>query len=274
MVSIDIPEEQYTTLIREMKVGYGYDFTHYSRASMFRRINRFLIAKHLKGVEELIQKVATDKFFFEGFLLELTVNVTEMFRDPSFYKSLRTKVLPYLKTYPNIRIWDAGCSSGEETYSLSILLKEENYLHKSRIYATDINHRVLEVAKEGIYPISLMKDYSRNYLNAGGKGSLSEYYHAKYNSAIFNDELSKNFVFSVHNLAMDSSFNEFNLIVCRNVLIYFQRELQERVLELFKDSLPIYGYLALGNKESIRFSHIEKNFEVVDAKERIFRRIK
>lgn len=233
-----------------------------------------MISKNIGTIDQLGEKVLEDKVFFGLFLMELTVNVTEMFRDPSFFKALRGKVMPYLKTYPNIRIWDAGCSTGEETYSLAILLKEENYLHKARIYATDINSRVLASAKEGIFALDVMKDYSRNYLSSGGKGSLSDYYHAKYNSAIFNEDLSKNFVFSVHNLAMDGSFNEFNLIVCRNVLIYFQKELQEKVLELFLQSLPVYGYLALGSKESIRFSRIEKYFEVVDAKERIFRRIK
>jgi chemotaxis protein methyltransferase CheR len=271
---LDIPEDQYALLLREVRIVYGYSFEHYSKASMYRRISRFLIAKNIETMEELRKRISSDKAFFDLFLSELTVNVTEMFRDPSFFKALRTKVFPFLKTYPSLRIWDAGCSTGEETYSLAISLKEESYLHKSRIYATDINYKVLDVAKEGLYPLTYMKDYSRNYLSAGGKGSLSDYYHAKYNSAIFDQELRKNFVFSVHNLAMDSSFNEFNLIVCRNVLIYFQKQLQEKVLELFKESLPIYGYLALGSKESIRFSAIEKCFEVVDAHEKIFRRIR
>lgn len=274
MVIIDIPDNKYLAFLNEIKIVYGYAFEQYSKASMYRRISRFMISKNIGTIDLLKEKVLEDKSFFEIFLLELTVNVTEMFRDPSFFKALRTKVMPYLKTYPNIRIWDAGCSTGEETYSLAILLKEENYLHKARIYATDINNKVLASAKEGIYALDVMKDYSRNYLSSGGKGSLSDYYHAKYNSAIFNEDLNKNFVFSVHNLAMDGSFNEFNLIVCRNVLIYFQKELQEKVLELFLQSLPVYGYMALGSKESIRFSRIEKYFEVIDAKEKIFRRIK
>ncbi len=273
MAILEISEEEYAKLLVEIKGVYGYAFEQYSKASMHRRISRFLISKNIGSVNDLQKKIVADKPFFDLFLSELTVHVTEMFRDPSVFKALRTKVFPYLKTYPNIRIWDAGCSTGEETYSLAISLKEAEYLHKTRIYATDINYRVLDVAKEGIYPLAYMKEYSRNYLNSGGQGSLSDYYHAKYNSAIFHEELGKNFVFSVHNLAMDSSFNEFNLIVCRNVLIYFQKQLQEKVLHLFKESLPIYGYLVLGNKESIRFSAVEKNFEVVDAHERIFRRI-
>lgn len=232
-----------------------------------------MIHNNIPTIQELKNNIEADEGYFEQFLLELTVNVTEMFRDPDFYKALRTKVVPHLKTYPHIRIWDAGCSTGEETYSLSILLKEEQLSTRSKIYATDINQKVLGKAKEGIYPISYMKDYSRNYLNAGGHTSLSDYYHARYNNAIMDDALKRNFIFSAHNLANDGPFNEFNLIVCRNVLIYFQKELQEKVIELFLQSLPVFGYLALGNKESLTVSMHRKHFEIIDSKEKIYRRI-
>ncbi|MCR6638602.1 MAG: protein-glutamate O-methyltransferase CheR [Sporocytophaga sp.] len=270
---IEIGDEEYQDLLTGILQHYSYDFAGYSKASMKRRISRFLINKNLETLRELKFKILADTEYFEFFLEEVTVNVTEMFRDPSFYLSLRKNVVPYLKTYPYVRIWDAGCSTGEETYSLAMLLKEEAILTKSRIYATDINGKVLQTAKEGIYPISCMQEYSRNYLRAGGLYSLSDYYHAKYNRAIMDAELSKNFLFSIHNLVHDGSFNEFNLIVCRNVLIYFQKELQEKVLELFMDSLPVFGFLALGNKESLRFSKIEKYFQVIDHKEKIYRRI-
>ena len=267
------PEAQYDDFLRSLKLKSGFDFSEYTKASMHRRISRFMINHHIKALEELENFIYGDAALFERFVEDLTVNVTEMFRDPSFYQALRSKVVPYLKTYPHIRVWDAGCSTGEETYSLSIMLHEEGLLKKSRIYATDINHKVLLSAKEGIYPISYMKEYSRNYLNAGGKHSLSEYYHAQYNSAIMDAALRTNVLFSAHNLAQDGSFNEFNLIVCRNVLIYFNKDLQERVLALFMESLPIFGFLVLGSKESLRFSKVEKYFEVIDLKEKIFRRI-
>ncbi|WP_037577074.1 CheR family methyltransferase [Sporocytophaga myxococcoides] len=270
---IEIDDEAYQDLLMAIMGRYSYDFSGYSRASMNRRISRFMINKNLETVSELKFRILADTGYFESFLEEVTVNVTEMFRDPSFYLSLRKNVVPYLKTYPYVRVWDAGCSTGEETYSLAMLLKEESVLTKSRIYATDINGKVLQTAKEGIYPISCMKEYSRNYLEAGGLFSLSDYYHARYNRAIMDSELSKNFLFSIHNLVHDGSFNEFNLILCRNVLIYFQKELQEKVLELFMDSLPVFGFLALGNKESLRFSKIEKYFQVIDQKEKIYRRI-
>lgn len=274
MIFLDLPDNEYFRLLNMIRNKYDYDFSKYSKASMLRRISRFIINKNIRDLGELNEKVFKDKSFFETFLQEITVNVTEMFRDPSFYLALRSKVVPYLKTYPSLKLWDAGCSTGEETYSLAILLKEETLFNKTRIYATDINQKVLNTAKDGIYPIAYMKDYSRNYLNAGGHGSLSDYYFANYNNAILNNELSRNLVFSIHNLAQDGSFNEFNLIVCRNVLIYFQKELQEKVLGLFLESLPMFGFLALGNKESIRFTKIQNHFEVIDDKEKIYRRIK
>lgn len=261
-------------LLKTIQENYGYDFSGYATASLLRRTNRFLINKRISNIAELEYKVLNSEMFFEHFMQELTVNVTELFRDPSFFQAMRSLVLPGLKTFPHLKIWDAGCSTGEELYSLAIMLQEESLYRKSKIYATDINQKVLQQAREGIYPISLMRDYSNSYFAAGGKRSLSDYYTARYERAVFDESLKKNVVFSVHNLAADGSFNEFNLIVCRNVLIYFKKELQDRVIKLFLDSLCMFGYLALGSKESLLLSSYQDRFEVVDKKEKIYRRIK
>jgi chemotaxis protein methyltransferase CheR len=260
-------------LLKVINERYGYDFSGYSRASLSRRIARFMSLKDLQSARGLKKFLFNGEGYFELFLQEITVNVTEMFRDPSFYKALREKVVPQMMTYPHLKVWDAGCSSGEEVYSLAILLQEEKLYHKTRIYATDINQKMLLQAREGIYSLGLIKDYSKNYFQAGGKASLSEYYTAKYEGAKFNESLKQNMTFSAHNLATDNSFNEFNLIVCRNVLIYFQKELQEKVFELFCNSLVVFGYLALGNKETLSLSKFRDKFEVVDNKEKIYRKI-
>jgi len=210
----------------------------------------------------------------ERFVLTLSINVTSLFRDPSFYAAFRQKVIPLLRTYPFIRIWHAGCATGEEVYSLAILLEEEGLLRRARIYATDMNEAVVKKARAGIFPLKSMKEYTANYQKAGGTRSFSEYYTAQYDSAILRPELTKNIVFSAHNLATDGSFNEFNVILCRNVLIYFNQALQERVLALFRDSLVHLGILALGRKESLRATTHEDFFEPLDAGERLFRRIK
>jgi chemotaxis protein methyltransferase CheR len=270
---MNIEEKDLEPLLKGIIEVYGYDFSGYSSASLLRRTTRFLTNKNISSISELERKIYSSEAFFEVFLQELTVNVTELYRDPSFYKALRKEVLPNLSTYPHIKIWDAGCSTGEELYSLAILLKEENMYQRCRFYATDINQKVLHQAREGVYPISLMKDYSSNYFTAGGKKSLSDYYIAKYERAVFDEALKQNVIFSAHNLASDKSFNEFNLIVCRNVLIYFKKELQDRVIELFLDSLVMFGYLALGNKESLLLSKHQDRFEVIDRKEKIYRRI-
>jgi chemotaxis protein methyltransferase CheR len=225
-------------------------------------------------MESLQEKVYKNPEYFEYFLQEVTVNVTEMFRDPSFFWALRKKVLPMLSTYPYIKIWDAGCSTGEELYSLAILLKEENLLHKTRIYATDVNQKVLVKAKEGIYPISSMREYIQNYHQAGGVQDFSEYYTARYGYAKFDQSLIENVIFYPHNLATDGSFNEFHLVICRNVLIYFNRHLQEKVLQLFINSLVNLGYLCLGKKENLALSSIESHFKEIDKGEKIYRKAK
>jgi chemotaxis protein methyltransferase CheR len=257
-------------LLESIRFVYGYDFTEYAEASVIRRIDHFMKGNTIATVQDLGKMLLRDENFFARFVQEFTVNVTEMFRDPAFYKSLRQHVLPRLATYPVIKIWIAGCSTGEEVYSMAILLQEEGLLSRSVIYATDINQRALQAAKDGVFNMDLMKNYTANYQKAGGKSSFSDYYLAKYNSALINKSLKQNIVFSIHNLAVDRSFNEFQIILCRNVLIYFNKSLQNKVINLFYDSLCPFGFLALGNKESLLFSDKQKNFEDVDKREKIY----
>lgn len=251
---------------------YGYDFRGYSRASLYRRIKRFIGNNGIASMDLLQQQVMGNSYFFEGFLQEITVNVTEMFRDPSFFLSLRQNVLPILSTYPFIKIWDAGCSTGEELFSLAILLKEEGLLERTKIYATDVNQKVLRQAKEGIFPASNIAAYTSGYYASGGKKEFSSYYHSNYGSLKFDSSLVKNVVFYPHNLATDSSFNEFHLILCRNVLIYFTHALQERVFKLFDESLVDLGYLGLGKKETLALSVINSRYQLTDKSNRIYRK--
>jgi chemotaxis protein methyltransferase CheR len=258
-----ITDEQVEILINDVLEQHGYDFTGYSRASLKRRLSRlYSLDKHV-SFAEFRYKTLHDEVYFKHFVEGVTVNVTEMFRDPVFYKLLRDKILPSLNTYPFIRIWLAGCSTGEEAYSVAIILKELNLLHKSLIYATDINPTVLEKATNGIFPLSQMKSYSENYIASGGVKDFSSYYSANYSLAKFDGELKRKMIFSTHNLVSDRSFNEFQLILCRNVLIYFDRPLQFQVLQLFDQSLENLGYLALGTKETIDFSPISPLYKRV-----------
>jgi chemotaxis protein methyltransferase CheR len=266
-------EQEVEALIEEIHRQYGYDFRGYARASVYRRIKRFLGQRHLQDIEALREEVISDSFFFESFLQEVTVNVTEMFRDPTFFLSLRENVLPILSTYPFIKIWDAGCSTGEELFSLAILLEEEGLLGRTKIYATDINQKVLKQAREGIFPASNMAAYTSGYYAAGGKKAFSSYYTSNYGSVKFDSSLIRNVVFYPHNLATDSSFNEFHLILCRNVLIYFNRQLQERVLRLFDESLVSLGYLGLGKRETMAMSPISSSYGLVDKSNRIYRKL-
>lgn len=252
---------------------YGYDFRNYAFSSLRRRIQNFLRAEGLVSISALQERVLRDRTCLERFLLGLTVNVTSMFRDPSFYLAFRSQVVPLLRTYPFIRIWHAGCSTGQEVYSMAILLHEEELYHRCRIYATDTNESVLQKAKSGIFSLELMQEYTQLYLKAGGKRSFSEYYTAAYGSAIFREFLREKIVFAQHNLATDSSFNEFNVIFCRNVLIYFDRVLQKRVHELFYGSLCSFGILGLGRQESIRFTPYEQSYEEVAKGEKLYRRL-
>lgn len=251
---------------------YGYDFRNYSKAHIKRRILNRVTASELKSVSELQHKVLHDSSFFEIILRDLSINVTEMFRDPGFYLALRKDVLPILKTYPFFKVWHAGCSTGEEVYSFAVLLKEEGIYERAQIYATDFNRDVLEIAKKGIYPIDRIKEYTANYQAAGGKQSFSDYYMANYNSVIYDQSLKKNIVFAEHNLVTDNVFAEANLIICRNVLIYFNKELQNRVVTLFKDSLVNGGFLGLGSKETLQFSNQVNNFEIINRDEKIYKK--
>lgn len=267
-----ITDEHVEVLLSDLLEHYGYDFTGYSRASLKRRISRLYALDKALSFAEFRYKIADDQVYFKRFVEQITVNVTEMFRDPSFFRTLREEVLPKLGTYPFIRIWLAGCSTGEEAYSISILLKELNLLHKSLIYATDLNPAVLEKAAQGMFAMGQMKQYSENYILAGGTKDFSSYYTANYSLAKFDEELKSKLIFSTHNLVSDHSFNEFQLILCRNVLIYFDRALQHNVLDLFDGSLDELGYLALGTKETVDFSRIAKRYKRLPG-EKIWRKL-
>jgi len=267
-----IEPDEIEDLLMAAAQKHGYDFTGYARASLRRRIETFYIKGRYSSFAEMQKRLLNEPGYFIHFVEEVTVNVTEMFRDVNFYRSLRENVLPVLATYPFIRIWHAGCSTGEEVYSMAILLREANLLHKSILYATDINQLVLEKAKAGIFPVSTMQTNSENYIKSGGLSDFSTYYHANYNNAKFDNTLSERMIFANHNLTSDSSFNEFQLILCRNVMIYFNKELQAKVISLFDKSLESLGFLALGNKETLRFSPIGAYYKQVDIKEKIWRK--
>jgi chemotaxis protein methyltransferase CheR len=265
-----ITTKQLDSLLESLKLVYGYDFTEYAQASVLRRVDHYIKINKIAGIDDLGRILLQDDKRFAHFVEEFTVNVTEMFRDPSFYKSLRDNVMKRLATYPFIKVWIAGCSTGEEIYSIAILLKEEGLLDRSVIYATDINQKALQAAKKGLFHLDLMKRYTVNYQKSGGKNSFSDYYIAKYDSALLDKSLRSNIVFAPHNLAVDTSFNEFQLILCRNVLIYFNQNLQNRAISLFYESLCPFGILALGSKESLLFSDKRKRFNEVDRREKIF----
>jgi chemotaxis protein methyltransferase CheR len=252
---------------------YGFDFRSYAFSSIRRRIWKRVNAEGLSNVTALQERILHDSKVMERLLLDLSINVTAMFRDPGFYRAFREDVVPLLRTYPFIRVWHAGCSTGEEVYSMAILLEEEGLLARSRLYATDINEVVLQQARAGIFPLERMQEYTENYIKAGGKRSFSEYYTAKYDGALFSPALTEHVVFSQHNLVTDRSFSEFNVILCRNVLIYFDKSLQARVQGLFYDSLVHFGILGLGSKESLKFSQYEDCYEQI-ATEKIYRKIK
>ena len=253
---------------------YGFDFRSYAYASLRRRLWKRIEAEGLTTISALQARVLHDPESMERLLLDLSVSVTAMFRDPNFYVVFRDTVVPMLRTYPFIRVWHVGCSTGEEVYSTAILLEEEGLLDRTRIYATDINDSVLQQARGGIFPLNRMQEYTDNYIRAGGKRSFSEYYTAKYDGALFSPALTRNIVFSQHNLVTDRSFSEFNVIFCRNVLIYFDRDLQNKVHALFYESLVTYGVLALGSKESLRFSQYEPCYEKLHTREKLYRKIR
>ncbi len=259
-------------VIELVKNVNGMDLSGYSKASLKRRISRIMELEHL-DLLALKTALTNTPGFFTHFIIEMTVNVTEMFRDPAYYKALQTDVLHYLATFPRIKIWSAGCSTGEEPYSLAILLHEEKLLKRSFIYGTDISQRVLDIAKKGIYSLSKFKGYSDNYLKSGCQASLSDYYTAMYDAACISNELKNNILFSTHNLVSDGVFNEFQLISCRNVLIYFDLNLQKKVFELFDQSLCLFGFLCLGSKESMINSHLSHKYKIINKQHNIYQKI-
>jgi len=260
-------------LLEAIDRHYGFDFRGYALGSLRRRLWRSAAEEGVQSISGLQEKVLHDPRAMERLLTGLSVNVTTMFRDPSFYVAFREHVVPLLRTYPFIRFWNAGCSSGEETYSLAILLREEGLYERARIYATDFNSDVLARARAGELPLDRMQEYTQNYQRAGGKHDFSEYYSVDRGVAKLDEELSEHVVFAQHNLASDRSFNEFNVVLCRNVLIYFGRDLQRRVHQLFYDSLARFGVLGLGQKETLRFTDLEDRYEELDPREKLYRRV-
>jgi chemotaxis protein methyltransferase CheR len=273
-VRLETEQLELQLLLEGVYRQYGFDFREYAPASLKRRVWRRVSAEGVETITALLDRVLHDPLVMERLLLDLSINVTSMFRDPTFYTALREQVVPVMRTYPFTRIWVAGCSTGEEVYSLAILLQEEGIHDRARIYATDINEAVLERAREGVFPLDKMKEYTENYIRAGGRRSFSEYYLAKYEGALFERQLTENVVWAPHNLVQDRSFNTFNLIMCRNVMIYFDRTLQNRVHQLFYDSLERFGILGLGHKESIRFTGFEDRYEELDPHEKLYRKVR
>ncbi len=270
MEDLDTQNVEIQLLLQAIYLKYGYDFRNYAKASIKRRILHRLTTERLTSISEMQHKVLYDESFFGKLLLDFSINVTEMFRDPPFYAAIRQHVVPKLRALPHLKIWHAGCSTGEEVYSMAILLKEEGLYDRTQIYATDMNEVVLKQAKEGIFAINYLKQYTANYQKAGGRESFSDYYSAHYDHVVMDKSLKKRILFSDHNLATDGVFGEMNLIMCRNVLIYFDRDLQNRVFNLFKESLCENGFLCLGSKESVRLSTHSECFEDVIKEEKIY----
>lgn len=269
---IQIQEIELDLLLRAINHQFGYDFNDYNKAHVMRRVLHRVQSLGLKSISELQHKVLYERGFIDVLLRDLSINVTEMYRDPSFYLSMRKEVFPILNTYPYIKIWHAGCATGEEVYSFAIMLLEEGLFERSQIYATDFNPLVLDVARKGIYPVGRIKEYTQNYQASGGLQSFSDYYLAKYDSVILDQRFQKNIVFAEHNLVTDHVFTEAHLIVCRNVLIYFNKDLQNRVTELFTQSLVNGGFLGLGSKENLMFTNVYDQYTIVDAKEKIYKK--
>ena len=265
-------DQEIDELLRVLDQAYGYDFRNYSRAHIRRRVQNRLKLSAIESVNHLQHRVLHDAEFASIFLYDLSIRVTEMFRDPEFYQAIREHVVPLLKTWSHLRIWHAGCSTGEEVYSMAILLKEEGLHDRVKIYATDFNHIALEQAKSGIYKADQIKSYARNYQNSGPKGSFSDYYYAEHDAAIMDSELKKNIIWANHNLVTDSDFAEMHMILCRNVMIYFNKDLQKRVHDLFHNSLVNGGILGLGSKETIQFSSHENAYEPIEKQLRIYKK--
>lgn len=263
---------EFELLLEAIFLKYGYDFRDYARASIKRRVTRRMNHSGVPGFIDMQRRILEDEFFFKELLLDMSVNVTEMFRDPDFYRFLRYTVVPVLETYPFLRVWVAGCATGEEAYSLAILLNEEGLAGRYQIYATDFDERGLQKARDGIISIRRMKQNTSNFLQSGGRNEFSDYYTADYDAIQINRQIRESIVFSNHNLVTDGVFNEMQMVLCRNVLIYFNRKLQDRVMKLIYDSTCIGGFMCLGKKESIRFSTVKDLFKTFDFKERVYQK--
>nr|MBC7611781.1 protein-glutamate O-methyltransferase CheR [Pseudopedobacter sp.] len=271
--SKDLSFEELETIIQFVYKIYEFDFSQYSKASLKRRFER-LLGAHNWDLIDFKTKLTNEPNLLDFLIKEITVNVTEMFRDPEFFRSVKKNIIPYLDSYQRVKIWNAGVSTGEELYSFSILFKESGIYNKSFFYGTDINSEVLKEAKEGIYSIKKLKVFTENYNQLGFVKPFSDYFAVDYNNGIINSELRKNCLFSVHNLVSDGVFNEFQLVSCRNVLIYFDQELQTKVIELLVNSLCIFGFLCLGSKEVIRSKKILTRLKLIDSRQNIYQRIK
>jgi chemotaxis protein methyltransferase CheR len=253
---------------------YGYDFRNYAPTFIQRRIWHRVRHENLTSISALQEKILRDPEMMKKLFSDFSINVTEMFRDPAFFKSFRKNVIPSVGDYPDIRIWHVGCSTGEEVYSMAILLHEEGLYEKAKIYATDINTKILDQAKKGAFSLANMQLYTKNYIEAGGRRAFSEYYKVVGEQVVFHSFLQKNIVFAEHNLVTDSSFNEFDIIICRNVLIYFNKSLQNEVHQLFYESLSLSGFLGLGKREGIRFTSYGNCYEEIDSTEKLYRKYK
>jgi len=270
---IEINENDAEEIVAAIYDASGYDFSNYSAPSLHRRLQRFIDLKKINHLSDFIEQLHNDNIFLNEFIEEITVNVTEMFRDPYFFNTIKKEVLPQLKELPSIKIWHAGCSTGEEAYSMAIVLKEAGILDKSIIYATDINQSVLQTASKGKYSIDLLKTYESNYKESEIKGNFGDYYDVVEGCLVIKEELRNKIIYSTHNLVTDSGFNKFDLIICRNVLIYFNKQLQDQILQTFYNSLNNHGFLALGSKETILFSTIEKTMDTYNQQFRIWRKM-
>lgn len=272
MLPTDKNNDELHQLLEAIYQKYGYDFRQYSIAHIRRRVSSRMTIAALENIPEMQSKILNDKDFAHELLQDLSITVTEMFRDSGFYKSLRENVVPILKTYPFIKIWHAGCATGEEAYSMAIILEEEGLYDRTTIYATDFNQKALNQAKEGVFSNSLIKEYTNNYQLSGGKESFSNYYTANYDNVIMSQSLKKNIVWANHNLVTDSVFAEVHLVLCRNVLIYFDRDLQNKVQHLLYNSLTSGGILCLGSKETLQFTDLSEKYVEVDKKYRVFKK--
>ncbi|MCA9520617.1 MAG: protein-glutamate O-methyltransferase CheR [Myxococcales bacterium] len=259
-------------LLEALRRRYGYDFRSYARATVERRVRQFLSEMSVASIADAIPRLLHDESFAITLMQHFSISVTEMFRDPEVYHVLRSAVVPLLKTYPHVKVWHAGCATGEEVYSMAILLREEGLYERATIFGTDFNDAALQSAKAGIYPLQKIQEFTKNYQRAGGRRSFADYYHADYDSALIDSALKRRVTFANHNLVTDTVFGEMTLILCRNVMIYFNQELRARALRLFTESLVRGGFLCIGTREDLTFSEVVDAYEVVDAKARIYKK--